>query len=73
MTEIGFTKKGLDYHVVSILGCQSSGKSTLLNLLFDTKFIMMNAECGRSQTTLGIWLGYHEANGILVFDVEGFN
>ncbi|KAL6200121.1 hypothetical protein ACLB2K_029903 [Fragaria x ananassa] len=44
------------YVVVAIMGPQSSGKSTLLNNLFQTKFREMDAEIGRSQTTQGIWM-----------------
>jgi predicted P-loop ATPase len=33
------------------MGPQSSGKSTLLNDLFGTSFVEMNAMVGRSQTT----------------------
>ncbi|URD87803.1 GTP-binding protein that may be involved in cell development (By similarity) [Musa troglodytarum] len=47
---------GLSYAVVSIMGPQSSGKSTLLNHLFGTNFREMDAFRGRSQTTKGIWL-----------------
>ncbi|XP_020697324.1 protein ROOT HAIR DEFECTIVE 3 [Dendrobium catenatum] len=47
---------GLSYAVVSIMGPQSSGKSTLLNHLFHTNFREMDAFKGRSQTTKGIWL-----------------
>ncbi|PKA57267.1 Protein root hair defective 3 [Apostasia shenzhenica] len=47
---------GLSYAVVSIMGPQSSGKSTLLNHLFMTNFREMDAFKGRSQTTKGIWL-----------------
>ncbi|KAJ6803042.1 protein ROOT HAIR DEFECTIVE 3-like [Iris pallida] len=47
---------GLSYAVVSIMGPQSSGKSTLLNHLFRTNFREMDAFRGRSQTTKGIWL-----------------
>ncbi|ANB11381.1 dynamin-like GTPase SEY1 [Sugiyamaella lignohabitans] len=47
---------GLDYHIVSVFGSQSTGKSTLLNALFGTKFQVMN-EAQRSQTTKGIWMG----------------
>ncbi|WOK99173.1 protein ROOT HAIR DEFECTIVE 3 [Canna indica] len=47
---------GLSYAVVSILGPQSGGKSTLLNHLFGTNFREMDAFRGRSQTTKGIWL-----------------
>lgn len=67
----GITPKGFEYHVVAILGCQSSGKSTLLNLLFDTRFAVMDAEKGRSQTTVGIWLGRADNGDTLVLDVEG--
>ncbi|KAL9259642.1 ROOT HAIR DEFECTIVE 3-like protein [Drosera capensis] len=64
---------GISYSVISIMGPQSSGKSTLLNQLYGTKFREMNADEGRNQTTQGIWL----ANGIgverhtLVMDLEG--
>ncbi|KAL8139292.1 hypothetical protein V2J09_005313 [Rumex salicifolius] len=64
---------GLSYAVVSIMGPQSSGKSTLLNNLFGTKFMEMDAFRGRSQTTKGIWLA--RCVGIepctLVMDLEG--
>ncbi|KAF6148812.1 hypothetical protein GIB67_038145 [Kingdonia uniflora] len=64
---------GLSYAVVSIMGPQSSGKSTLLNHLFGTKFREMDAFRGRSQTTKGIWMA--KCAGIepctLVMDLEG--
>ena len=61
-----------EYAVVSIMGVQSSGKSTLLNKLFGTRFHMMDATQGRSQTTLGIWLDSAvEAPHITVMDLEG--
>ncbi|XP_047339786.1 protein ROOT HAIR DEFECTIVE 3-like [Impatiens glandulifera] len=44
------------YKVISIMGPQSSGKSTLLNHMFHTNFVEMDATKDRSQTTLGIWL-----------------
>ncbi|RLN28985.1 hypothetical protein C2845_PM05G02350 [Panicum miliaceum] len=47
---------GISYAVVSIMGPQSSGKSTLLNQLFGTNFREMDAFRGRSQTTKGIWI-----------------
>ncbi|KAB1226341.1 hypothetical protein CJ030_MR1G002811 [Morella rubra] len=47
---------GPSYGVVSILGPQSSGKSTLLNHLFRTNFVEMDAAEGRAQTTKGIWI-----------------
>eukprot|EP00122_Pirum_gemmata_P019207 Pgem_evm1s17988 len=45
-----FYESGYDYNIVSILGPQSGGKSTLLNLLFDTKFPEMDPQA-RQQTT----------------------
>jgi len=70
-----FLKKGFDYSVISILGPQSSGKSTLLNLLFNTRFAVMEARTGRKQTTQGVWMGIGgETTGpetFLILDVEG--
>ncbi|KAJ7522279.1 hypothetical protein O6H91_18G004300 [Diphasiastrum complanatum] len=64
---------GLSYAVVSIMGPQSSGKSTLLNHLFHTNFAEMDAFKRRGQTTQGIWLT--RAAGIdpftIVMDLEG--
>ncbi|KAA3479113.1 protein ROOT HAIR DEFECTIVE 3-like protein 2-like [Gossypium australe] len=53
-----FSKCGLSYAVVAIMGPQSSGKSTLLNHLFQTNFREMDAYRGRSQTTKGIWIAH---------------
>nr|KJB67040.1 hypothetical protein B456_010G171200 [Gossypium raimondii] len=50
------TNCGLSYAVLAIMGPQSSGKSTLLNHLFQTNFREMDAFRGRSQTTKGIWI-----------------
>ena len=74
---------GLDYHVISVFGSQSSGKSTLLNILFNTRFDTMDALVKRQQTTKGIWVA-HTKNVLLtspdtsidipelfVLDVEG--
>ena len=44
------------YSVIGIMGAQSGGKSTLLNLLFGCHFRMMDATSGRAQTTKGVWL-----------------
>ncbi|KAH7666188.1 RHD3/Sey1 protein [Dioscorea alata] len=64
---------GLSYAVVSIMGPQSSGKSTLLNHLFRTNFREMDAVRGRNQTTKGIWIA--KCVGIepftIVMDLEG--
>ncbi|KAK6914761.1 Sey1/RHD3-like, three-helix bundle domain [Dillenia turbinata] len=73
MKEVKLAECGLSYAVVSIMGPQSSGKSTLLNHLFHTNFREMDAFKGRSQTTKGIWLA--RCVGIepctLVMDLEG--
>lgn len=58
------------YHLVAILGPQSSGKSTLLNRLFGTDFNVMD-EKFRSQTTHGVWISKSKYNEVLVLDVEG--
>lgn len=62
---------GFDYHVTAIMGAQSSGKSTLLNLLFGTKFRTMDEQSGRYQVTQGVWMGRDSQSGILVMDLEG--
>lgn len=46
---------GFNYHLISVFGSQSTGKSTLLNHLFGTEFGVMN-EADRRQTTKGIWM-----------------
>jgi protein SEY1 len=76
---------GFNYHLISVFGSQSTGKSTLLNHLFGTEFGVMS-ETERRQTTKGIWMsvnkrGYSDgaagsktrnmADNILVMDVEG--
>lgn len=73
---------GLDYHVISVFGSQSSGKSTLLNHLFNTDFDTMDAQVKRQQTTKGIWLAHtrkvntaqeldEPVSDLFVLDVEG--
>ncbi|XP_030969400.1 protein ROOT HAIR DEFECTIVE 3-like [Quercus lobata] len=73
INKIKLAECGLSYAIVSIMGPQSSGKSTLLNHLFGTNFREMDAFKGRSQTTKGIWLA--RCAGIepctLVMDLEG--
>eukprot|EP01130_Rhizamoeba_saxonica_P011959 TRINITY_DN4997_c0_g1_i1.p1 TRINITY_DN4997_c0_g1~~TRINITY_DN4997_c0_g1_i1.p1 ORF type:complete len:764 (-),score=183.00 TRINITY_DN4997_c0_g1_i1:33-2324(-) len=63
---------GFKYFLVAILGAQSSGKSTLLNHLFGTDFIVMNQHV-RTRTTEGIWAGKvgNNNHNLLIFDVEG--
>ncbi|KAL9372994.1 hypothetical protein Peur_035238 [Populus x canadensis] len=64
---------GATYASVAILGPQSSGKSTLLNRTFGTKFKEMDACRGRSQTTKGVWIGNctRIEPFIMVMDLEG--
>ncbi|EME27774.1 Protein SEY1 [Galdieria sulphuraria] len=69
--DVGLYNADLDYHVVAVMGCQSSGKSTLLNLLFGTQFRTMDANTGRYQVTQGIWLSKDKDFPILVLDLEG--
>ena len=78
----GITKAGFNYHLISVFGSQSTGKSTLLNYLFGTGFGVMSEE-ERRQTTKGIWMSKNKkgtakngqgggmAENILVMDVEG--
>ncbi|KZF20740.1 root hair defective 3 GTP-binding protein [Xylona heveae TC161] len=72
---------GFNYHLISVFGSQSTGKSTLLNHLFGTEFNVMS-EMERRQTTKGIWMAKNRkehaddqarrmAENILVMDVEG--
>ncbi|KAI1341640.1 RHD3/Sey1 [Xylariaceae sp. FL0016] len=65
---------GFNYHLISVFGSQSTGKSTLLNNLFGTEFNVMS-EAERRQTTKGIWMSKNKrgsmADNILVMDVEG--
>ena len=71
ITKSGIAEAGTDYHTVAIIGAQSSGKSTILNLLFGTKFETMNESTGRQQTTKGIHAAKSVDSPILLFDVEG--
>ncbi|EDN06912.1 hypothetical protein HCAG_03442 [Histoplasma mississippiense (nom. inval.)] len=84
LTYENVTPAGFNYHLISVFGSQSTGKSTLLNNLFGTHFSVMS-ETERRQTTKGIWLSKNKrlelrkdrdpqakmADNILVMDVEG--
>jgi GTPase Era involved in 16S rRNA processing len=69
-------ESGFNYHLISVFGSQSTGKSTLLNHLFGTDFNVMS-ETERRQTTKGIWMSKNKnktasmTDNILVMDVEG--
>ena len=75
------SQAGFNYHLISVFGSQSTGKSTLLNHLFGTEFGVMS-ETERKQTTKGIWMSRNKrahtdgvsksmADNILIMDVEG--
>ncbi|KAJ1723669.1 Dynamin-like GTPase that mediates homotypic ER fusion [Coemansia erecta] len=67
----GLYEDGFNYNVVSVFGSQSTGKSTLLNRLFGTRFDVMN-EAQRQQTTRGIWADRGtDGMPVLILDVEG--
>lgn len=60
-----------EYQTIAIIGCQSSGKSTLLNHIFKTDFEVMDESKGRGQTTQGIWTAVNKDFNTVIFDVEG--
>lgn len=66
----GLQDAGFNYNLVAVFGSQSTGKSTLLNRLFDTTFDIMD-ESKRQQTTKGIWMCRGTAINLMVMDVEG--
>ncbi|EEB07508.1 GTP binding protein Sey1 [Schizosaccharomyces japonicus yFS275] len=70
LKDVGLDNVGFDYHVVAVLGSQSTGKSTLLNKLFGTQFSTMDT-VRRQQTTKGIWVSRGKDSSILIMDVEG--
>jgi protein SEY1 len=59
-----------DYKLLSIIGCQNTGKSTLLNHLFETDFKVL-AEQQSGRTTLGIDLFIDSKHKIIIIDNEG--
>jgi GTPase Era involved in 16S rRNA processing len=62
---------GKQYHIVSIIGSQSSGKSTLLNSIFKTDFDVLNRKKRVGQTTKGIWYSTDVPSNMIILDVEG--
>jgi len=63
------------YAVMSIMGPQSSGKSTLMNHAFGTSFREMDELSGRRQTTKGVWMAIAEQsddnnNNTIVLDLK---
>ncbi|KAL0224643.1 hypothetical protein RCL1_002555 [Eukaryota sp. TZLM3-RCL] len=60
------------YSILAVLGAQSSGKSTLLNHVFNTNFPVLNSSHGRHQTTRGLWIAQPpSAPNVFVVDSEG--
>lgn len=60
----------LQYTIISVVGCQSGGKSTLLNAAFNTSFPVLDAAVlGRRRTTLGVWAA--STPSLVLLDVEG--
>ncbi|OLL23674.1 Protein SEY1 [Neolecta irregularis DAH-3] len=72
MAKVGLDHAGFNYNLIAVFGSQSTGKSTLLNKLFGTKFETMD-EAARKQTTKvrGIWMSRGVNSNILIMDVEG--
>lgn len=74
-----------NYRIVAVVGCQSGGKSTLLNAAFGTSFPVLDApKSGRRRTTLGVWAAVASKDegtaispriggtpSVVVLDVEG--
>lgn len=56
---------GTKYHMVGVFGGQSSGKSTLLNHLFGTRFEVLLEDSGRHQTTKGAFLAKYQRGSAL--------
>lgn len=67
----GLLDKGLNYSLMAVFGPQSSGKSTLLNALFNTQFTTMNMVHGRYQVTKGVCVSKAKNEDLLVLDLEG--
>ena len=65
-----FVDVGNQYNTIAIIGPQSSGKSTLLNKLFDTNFEVMNSSVRRGQTTKGVWMAGEKNQKVLIIDCE---
>eukprot|EP01053_Blabericola_migrator_P007136 Blabericola_migrator_1__7135@NODE_3613_length_1632_cov_26_214058_g2142_i1_p1_GENE_NODE_3613_length_1632_cov_26_214058_g2142_i1NODE_3613_length_1632_cov_26_214058_g2142_i1_p1_ORF_typecomplete_len454_score84_99RHD3/PF05879_12/8_6e46GBP/PF02263_19/9_3e15GBP/PF02263_19/1_2e03MMR_HSR1/PF01926_23/1_3e06Dynamin_N/PF00350_23/0_00039Dynamin_N/PF00350_23/2_1e03IIGP/PF05049_13/0_00084IIGP/PF05049_13/5_6e03AAA_15/PF13175_6/0_036Septin/PF00735_18/0_061Roc/PF08477_13/0_12Roc/PF08477_13/8e03AAA_28/PF13521_6/0_ len=60
------------YNVVSIIGAQSGGKSTLLNTMCGTTFQTMDSDPATiHQTTRGVWLSEDPKAPLLILDIEG--
>jgi len=57
--------------VVTIMGPQSSGKSTLLNFLFGAKFHVSAGRCTKGLNAMLLRTDFEETKEILILDSEG--
>ena len=57
--------------VITILGPQSSGKSTLLNYLMGSKFHVSAGRCTKGLNAMLIRTNFEETREILILDSEG--
>jgi len=71
LRRVSFEDVGVNYNTIAIIGPQSSGKSTLLNKLFDTKFEVMDSSVRRGQTTKGVWIAADYKSKVFIIDCEG--
>ncbi len=58
-------------YVVGIIGPQSSGKSTLLNIMFGAKFLTKADRCTKGFNISFIRTDYNKANNVILIDTEG--
>lgn len=72
-TDVNLAGYELSYALISIIGPQTSGKSTLLNEVFGTTFVQLEKWAERPKCTHGIWLERADITErcILVMDLEG--
>ena len=70
MKELTLEPTNRNYFVISIIGTQSSGKSTLLNYLFHTNFELMTGVPG-TRTTCGVWVAVDHQQPFVILDCEG--
>ncbi|KAF3322872.1 Protein ROOT HAIR DEFECTIVE 3 [Carex littledalei] len=61
---------GTPYAIISVLGSQSPGRSSLLNSLFGVKFKDDDDSRGRNQNMRGVWLSRCAKPPLLVMDIE---
>ncbi|KIM21080.1 hypothetical protein M408DRAFT_80996, partial [Serendipita vermifera MAFF 305830] len=67
----GSARVGTDYNVVSVLGSQGSGSSTLLNDIFGTSFSIGGSQCEQT-TKAGIQTSWCSDARVLLLDGRGW-